>query len=253
MAALKAIIIEDELLAQKRLKQLLIESTDLITIESTARDGEEGLELIKKHKPDVIFLDIQMPVMDGLEMLTHLEKQPFIIFTTAYDEYALRSFEENSIDYLLKPIKKERLQMAITKLHGITASSAKQSFNINQLQSLIHQMNQKVELKLIKVIKGDKIIFVKLDNIQHFMAEEKLTKIIERDGKYHFIIPSLKQLAIKLPGNFIQISRSCIINEEYLVEVRKGFNRKLVLEMVDGSKLTIGSSYLNALKARWSF
>jgi two-component system LytT family response regulator len=251
MSPLKAIIIEDEVPAQKRLSKLLEAHEKELIVIDVAGNGEEGLELIEKHSPDVIFLDIEMPVMSGLEMLAQLKVQPLIIFTTAYDEYALQSFEENSIDYLLKPVRKERLQKAISKLCSLRLNREGIP-DLQNLQRLIERMNTGEELKMIKVTKGDRIIFIKLTTIQYFMAEEKLTKIIDHDSKQHFIHPSLKQLESRLPGNFVQISRSCIINESFLKEVRKIFQRKLMVEMANGHKIPIGSGYLATLKERWS-
>jgi two-component system LytT family response regulator len=249
---LKALIIEDEPLATKRLMSLLEKHKNEIDIIACASNGEEGLSLINKHKPEVIFLDIQMPVMNGLEMLSKLENQPKIIFTTAYDEYALRSFEENSIDYLLKPIRAERLEKAINKLLQLSYSDTSNSISIEQLQNLMGQLNQQPSTNALRVTLGDRIVIVKLEHIQYLLAEDKLTKVVDIEGKSHFINPSLKQLLPKLPNNFIQVSRSCILNEDFVKEIRKSFNRKLVFEMQDKKKITVGSSFVNALKERWS-
>jgi two-component system LytT family response regulator len=249
---LKALIIEDEVLAKNRLLTLLEKHVHEIQVVDTASDGEEGIRLIKEHHPDVVFLDIQMPVMNGLEMLTHLERQPKIIFTTAYDEYALRSFEENAIDYLLKPIKAERLEKAIAKLMQFILEDSEPSISVQQLQDLIGQIHHKPVTNVLRVTVGDRIIIVKLEKVQYLLSEDKLTKVVDEDGKAYFIDLSLKQLALKVPPNFVQVSRSCILNEDYVKEIRKGFNRKLVFEMQDGERLKTGSSFLSALKERWS-
>ena len=105
---LKTILIDDEPLALSRLRRLLEKHSDVFLIISEAKNGAEGLVEIDRHHPDVIFLDIEMPLLNGFEMLSKLTKMPLVIFSTAYDQYAIRAFEENSVDYLLKPIENER-------------------------------------------------------------------------------------------------------------------------------------------------
>ncbi|WP_310587864.1 LytR/AlgR family response regulator transcription factor [Emticicia agri] len=112
----KTILIDDEPLAISRLKRLLSHYSAVISIIDEAHNGQEGLEKIEAQKPDLIFLDIEMPLMTGFEMLANLSYMPKVIFSTAYDQYAIRAFEENSVDYLLKPIEAERLEKTIEKL-----------------------------------------------------------------------------------------------------------------------------------------
>jgi len=109
------IIIDDEELARQRLIRL-ITPYNIFEIVAQASNGQEGLKLVEAYQPDVIFLDVEMPVMNGFEMLSKLKKQPKVIFTTAYDQYAIKAFEENSLDYLLKPVEKDRLDKCVVKL-----------------------------------------------------------------------------------------------------------------------------------------
>ncbi len=115
MKTFKTILVEDERLAREELKSLLKDYLE-IDIIGEAKNGEEGIALIKEQKPDLVFLDINMPGMNGFEMLKHLEEIPRVIFVTAYDEYALKAFEVNALDYILKPVDPERLREAIQKL-----------------------------------------------------------------------------------------------------------------------------------------
>src|SRR5688500_8029280 len=130
MNEFKTIIVEDELHARERLK-LLLSTHPQIKIVAEASTGEEGLNLISLHKPDLIFLDIQLPVLNAFEMLQKLQYAPRIIFTTAYEEFALSAFEHNSIDYLLKPFSAERLAKAVDKLHILASETS-----IRQLQDI---------------------------------------------------------------------------------------------------------------------
>jgi two-component system LytT family response regulator len=124
---LKTIIIDDEAIGLKRLKKLLT-NYPLFDVVAEATNGREGLELIESLKPDIIFLDIEMPVMNGFDMLRLVMHHPKVVFTTAYDQYAMKAFEENSIDYLLKPIEKERLDLTVSKLQ--TSNSFTPDLNI---------------------------------------------------------------------------------------------------------------------------
>ena len=136
----RTIIIDDESLARERLKTLL-DGNEFIDIIACAKNGIEAVELINEKKPDLIFLDIQMPGLNGFEVLQKLEKLPYIIFATAYDEYALKAFETNSIDYLLKPIEKERLNKSIGKLRALTGNNENsQDFN-EKIRNLISSLN----------------------------------------------------------------------------------------------------------------
>ncbi len=250
---LKALIIEDENLAAQRLKKLLLPYQEEVQIVGEASDGKEGLALIEELQPDFIFLDIQMPVMTGLEMIMQLEKQPFIIFTTAYDEYALRSFEENSIDYLLKPIQPKRLDKAIKKLLEITALQQPKLIEVNQLQEIVSQLQEPKTLRMIRAKVGDKIVMVRLENVLYLKAEDKLTTVVTTDGKEYYITPSLSTLLPKLPENFMQVNRAHIINEDGIYEIRKTFNRKLLFEMSNNEKITASSAFSGILKERWNF
>lgn len=133
----KTIIIDDEQLARQRIKRLLAQY-DEVDVVAEAENGAEGLELIQLHQPDLIFLDIEMPILNGFEMLAKLSNPPKVVFTTAYDQYAIKAFEEGSIDYLLKPIETERLDKTIKKLKQ-TALSAPQL----PIEELIRQVKVK--------------------------------------------------------------------------------------------------------------
>lgn len=251
----KAIIIEDESLARQRLNKLLIPYSNEIEIVAEASNGAEGLELIELHHPDLIFLDIQMPVLNGFEMLLQLSLKPYIVFTTAYDEYAIKAFEENSLDYLLKPIRPERLKLTMDKVSRIKPDKQPQLFDQQSVQSLIQSLQPPKVIRSITVTLGDKITIVNLDEIVCFVAEDKLTTIHTKNQKKHLITQSLSQLEQKLPDHFLRLNRAHIINENEILEIRKGFNGKLVFEMkhTHQMKIITGSSYTSAIKERLKF
>lgn len=249
------IIIDDEFLARQRLKKLLTPYTDKITVIGEADNGASGLELIETLRPEFVFLDIQMPVMNGFEMLDKLTYQPFIVFATAFDEYAIKAFETNSIDYLLKPIRSERIDLTIQKIINLQKKSAAGIWEKGKLQALIEQLRPEKKLQSITVHKKDKIKIVSLKDILLFQSEDKLTRMLTRDEEKHLLTHSLNQLDQKLPDHFIRLNRSTIINENEVLEIQKGFNGKLVFVMKDkeATKITTGSSYTSSIKERLRF
>jgi two-component system LytT family response regulator len=252
---IKALIVEDELLARQRLKKLLLPYAHQLEIIGEATNGEEGLKMIESLRPDFIFLDIQMPILNGFEMLLKLTFKPYIIFTTAYDEYAIKAFEENSIDYLLKPIRSERLEITMDKIAKLETKTDSQLFDQNSIDTLIQHLQPSKKIRSITVSLGDKITIVSLDDIVFFQAEDKLTTIYTKGQKKHLITQSLSQLEKKLPDYFMRLNRSSIINDREILEIRKGFNGKLVFEMkhTDKTKITTGSSYTSLVKERLKF
>lgn len=245
MNRITTIIIDDESLARQRLKRLL-EPYHLFNIIAEASNGQEGLLLVEDLKPELIFLDIEMPALNGFEMLARLTHQPKIIFTTAYDQYAIKAFEENSIDYLLKPIENERLEKSIKKINLNRPDNP----NLASLQELILGLKPRKEIKTLTVKIGDKILLVKLEDIWQIEAEEKYTFLKTTDGSRHLTDFTLAALQEKLPENFVRIHRSSIINSDKIKEIRKGFNGSLIFIMTDkeNSKVSSSRSYSEELR-----
>ena len=243
----KTIVIDDEQLARQRIKRLL-KAYDEIDVIAEAQDGGKGLELIHLHQPDLIFLDIEMPVLNGFEMLAKLTHQPKVVFTTAYDQYAIKAFEEGSVDYLLKPIEIERLDKTIKKLKQTNLAAAPL-----QIEALIRQMHQKKVIKTLTVKLGDKILLVKLTDIVYVQAEDKYVFLHTIDGRKHLTDFTLSALEEKLPEEFVRVHRSEIINTEYVKEIRKGFNGALifVLNNSDETRVTSSRSNSEALRERF--
>lgn len=242
----KTVIIEDEEPARRRLKRLLDGYTDMIEVVAEAVNGEDGIEKITQFKPDLIFLDIEMPVYNGFEMLSKLSEPPQVIFTTAYDQYAIKAFEEDSIDYLLKPVEAERLELTIRKLEKLNRQDQQ---NI-PIDALLRQLTQKKEKKTLTVKIGDRILLVKPEDIAYIQAEDKYVFLCCLDGKKHLTDFTVTGLEEKLPGSFIRINRSTIINTDQIMEIRKGFNGALIFILKDKehSKLNSSRRYGEALR-----
>ncbi|MFC5284587.1 LytR/AlgR family response regulator transcription factor [Pedobacter alpinus] len=243
---ISCIIIDDEELARKRLIRLL-QPYPFIEIIAQADNGQEGLKLVDLHQPDLIFLDIEMPVMNGFEMLSKVKKQPKVIFTTAYDQYAIKAFEENSVDYLLKPIEKERLEKSIGKLKRTQQHVAL------PIQDLLNQLKPKKEIKTLTVKIGDKILLIPLHQIVAIEAEDKYVFLLTEDGNKHLTDFTLTGLEEKLPDVFCRIHRSIIINTDKIKEIRKSFNGALVFVMSNllQSKFASSRSNSEALRERF--
>jgi two-component system LytT family response regulator len=241
------LVIDDEPLARQRLKRLLKVHENIVII-GEAANGEEGLKQIQDLNPDLIFLDIEMPVYNGFEMLSRLKNSPKVIFTTAYDQYAVKAFEEESIDYLLKPIEQERLAKAVMKLEH-----RQEPAYVLPLELLMKQLNRKKEIKSLTVKIGDRIILVKLQELAFIEAEDKYVFLNTTDGKRHLTDFTLAALQEKLPEEFVRISRSMIIHTELIKEIRKSFNGTFFFLMNDenGSKLNSSRSYSAALREQF--
>ncbi len=187
-------IIDDEELARQRLKRLLAPH-DSIHIIGDAANGQQGLQQIEKLHPDLVFLDIEMPVLNGFEMLSRLAKPPKVIFTTAYDQYAVKAFEEESIDYLLKPIEEERLSKAINRLQTLSGAT---DYTI-PLDLLMKQLKIKKEVKTLTVKIGDRILLIKIQDLVYIEAEEKYVFLNTLDGKRNLTDFTITSLTEKLP------------------------------------------------------
>jgi two-component system LytT family response regulator len=244
----KTLIIDDERLARQRLVRLL-KPYEHIDIIGEAVNGQDGLEKIEELKPDLIFLDIEMPVFNGFEMLRQLKHQPKVVFTTAYDQYAIKAFEEDSIDYLLKPVETNRIEKTIEKLQR----TQHQPPPYLPLQALIEQLHIKKDIKTLTVKIGDKILLIKLDRIIYIEAEEKYVFLHTADGKKHLTDFTISSLEKKLPEVFVCVHRSIIINSDHIKEIRKGFNGAFVFVMNNHENTCISSSRSNGERLRERF
>ncbi len=241
------VIVEDEGAARKRLLRLLTPFSEIIEVIGEADNGISGTELIDNLKPDLIFLDIQMPGKDGFELLKATQHKPYIIFTTAYDNFAIKAFEQNSIAYLLKPIEEEKLKMAIDKLVSFSKPS-----NIDE--KVIELLNDKLETKKainsISAKVGDRIYLIKLDDTLFFEAKDKYVFLSNAQEKEFILSQTLNQLEDDLPDNFLRINRSVIINTDHIQEIRKYFKGRLLFKMGSSSEFVSGDAYKDSIKTK---
>ena len=239
------IMVDDEPHARFRLREIL-EQTGKFEIIGEAKDGLEGAALINALKPEVVFLDIQMPGLDGFQMLDQIVYDPFVIFCTAYDQYALKAFETQSVDYLLKPIELSRLIKTIGKLYRLSEHASL----ISQMKSELQKTLTSQKSNIIPVKIGDRIILVSLDHVTYFEASDKSVHFYDSKGKKYLSDHSLQTLESKLPDFFIRVSRSAIVNKNYIAECRRHFkgNYILVLNDLPISKIQTGNAYADQLK-----
>lgn len=241
----KVVLIDDERLARNELKKLLAEFPEL-DIVGEASNANEGIEKIKSLEPDLIFLDIQMPGKTGFDMLNMLEHTPEIIFTTAYDEYAIRAFEVNALDYLLKPIEPKRLADAIHKLNEINESEVAQLSDTSN-RSMLSEHDQ------VFVKDGDRCWFVKLSEIRLFESVGNYAKVFFGTNK-PLILKSLNALEERLdPKVFFRANRKHIINLRTIDKVEPYFNGGLLLELHGGDKVEVSRRQAVKFKEMMSF
>ncbi len=235
---MKAIIIDDSRLARNELKRLLANRKE-IEIIGEAANSEQAKVIIEEKKPDIIFLDIQMPGKSGFELLEELEFVPKVIFTTAYDQYAVKAFEFNALDYLLKPIDKGRLAEALIKV--VSTDSEKEQTNKAYLS----------EQFFIK--DGDKCWFVKSDEIKYFEVDGNYSKVCF-GNKSPMIPKTLNYLEGRLnPAAFFRANRKQIININWILKIEPWFNGKLKVILKDKTEIDVSRRQAEKLKNLMSF
>lgn len=227
-----AFIAEDEPLARESLADACASRTELRLV-GQAADGVSALAQIEQLQPEVVFLDIQMPEMTGLEMLKRLKHRPQIIFTTAYDQYAVTAFELNALDYLLKPFSMERFDAAVDR---ILASSAPQPETVHSALNLLCGGNAN-RLERILVRDRGQIFPVNVSDIAYMKSDQKYTAIYVGD-KTFLVRVGIAELAERLdPGRFVRIHRSMLANLDFVESMRATDQSQLQLHMRDGSVL----------------
>lgn len=227
----KAILIDDERLARNELRKLLQEYPEIEIVDEAA-NVDEAVKKIHDLSPDLIFLDIQMPGKTGFDLLQELNHTPGIIFTTAYDEYALRAFDVNALDYLLKPIEPKRLAEAIHKLEDLDEGASSTS-ETSQLRTLLSENDQ------VFVKDGDRCWFVRLGEIRLFESVGNYVKVFFGANK-PLILKSLNALEERLDEKvFFRANRKHIVNLRMIEKVEPYFNGGLLLDLYGGEKIEV--------------
>lgn len=239
----KVIIIDDEPLARAIVKTYLKDFPDLEVV-AECNDGFEGVKMISEHQPDLVFLDIQMPKINGFEMLELISEKPAVIFTTAFDEYALKAFEAHALDYLLKPFARERFDTAIDKWRKAGPSAGLKT------EALAAQENKQPDERLRIVVKdGTEIRIIPTSDIHYMEAYDDYVKIYLKD-KYHLKKKTMSYFEKVLdPKQFIRIHRSFIININELTKIESFEKNSYVAILRSGKRVPISRNAYSELKA----
>jgi two-component system LytT family response regulator len=248
MESIRALIIDDEQLARELIKNYLKNRSDIHII-GECENGFEGARDIVELKPDLVFLDIQMPKLNGFEMLELIDDPPEIIFITAHNDFAIRAFEMNAVDYLLKPYSQERLIAAIQKATEKIQSGAGKEEKINQL---VHQpLTEKLERIVVKT--GTKIKVIPVDKINYLEAQDDYIMVYTDEGKH------LKQGTMKYyedhldESKFIRVHRSYIVRIDQVVHLEPYAKDNFILKLKNGTALKVSRSGLKNLKDMLNF
>jgi len=251
---MRAFLVDDEALALKRLARMLT-ATGRVEIAGQSSDPAEAVDSILAAKPDVLFLDIEMPGMTGFEMLSRIHPQPLVVFTTAYDRYALDAFAVNSIDYLLKPVEPAQLERALDKIGRIRGGLEPQPAIRELLERVAALTNAAKPLEYPDRIAsriGERVEFVELARVTHFFASDKLT-YAATPSKNYIVDQTIQELDGKLdPKKFFRIHRATLLNLDYIHELHAWFGGRMMLRLKDEKKteLTVSRDRVRALKSR---
>jgi two-component system, LytTR family, response regulator len=251
---MRAFLVDDEALALKRLQRMLA-VTKRVQVVGTSSDPVEAVPAILEAKPDILFLDIEMPGMTGFEMLTHLQPQPWVVFTTAYDRYALEAFGVNSVDYLLKPIEAAQLDRALDKIERLRGSAAAppgMTELIERLTAAAGAVRSPGYPDRVASKVGERIEFIDLEQVTHFFASDKLTYAATA-AKNHAVDYTIQELEQKLdPGRFVRVHRASLVNVAYVQELHSWFAGKMMVRLKDPkhTEIAVSRDRVRELKQR---
>jgi two-component system LytT family response regulator len=235
----KVLIVDDEKLSQDKIARFLKGGNFEI---ERASNGVEGLEKLKSFSPEVVFLDVEMPELSGFDFLQQVESRPFkVIFQTAFDEFALKAFEENACDYLLKPFTKERFEQALNRaLNGIAAEE-----KLRQLEGSLHRGN--TYLEKITVKQNHKFKIIEADEIICLVSRDHCTCL--HTAEFEYIIDlSIQHLSERLnPAKFFRIHRNSIVNREFISSVHS--RQQMIVELRNGLRLPVSRSHRTLMRA----
>jgi two-component system, LytTR family, response regulator len=240
---IRTIIVEDEPLARERLRNLLEAETD-IEIVAEASDGVSAVEEIREHEPDLVFLDVNLPELDGFGVIEQLglEAVPGIIFVTAYDHFAVQAFDAHAVDYVLKPFDEEGLRTAVGRAR--TSLRARASHDIDsRLAALLGDLKRPRFLERLAIKSGGKIVFIRTEEIDWIGAEGNYARL-HTGSRSHLLRETMSTLESKLdPERFLRIHRSTIVNTESISELEPLFQGDYVVILRDGTRLTSSRGY----------
>jgi two-component system LytT family response regulator len=246
---IRALIVDDEPLAREGMRLHLEEEQD-VEIVGEARDGAEAVEMIQALKPDLVFLDVQMPGVDGFGVLEAIgvDEMPCVIFVTAYDQFALRAFDSHAVDYLLKPFDAQRLHSAVD--HARTQIRGKLRNEVEErLAALLGELRGKSQyLERIVVRSGGRILILRIEDVEWLEAASNYVRI-HAAGREYLLRETMTNLETKLdPTHFVRIHRSTIVRLDRIKELEPLFQGDYVLILEDGTRLTSSRGYRDRLQ-----
>jgi two-component system LytT family response regulator len=256
---IRAWLVDDELLALKRLRRML-EETGEVQVVGSSSDPAQAVEELAAESVDALFLDIEMPGMNGFEFLRKLDSAPAVVFTTAYDQYAVKAFEINGVDYLLKPVSPEALSRAVARLKQRTPAANRplgdDGFGVmlERLAQAFGEGRRSYPMRIASKI-GDRVQFIELTRVTHFFAEDKVTWAAT-PGKNFIVDETIAQLEARLdPAQFHRIHRGCLVNLSAVAEVASWFAGKMVARLNDPAKteLPVARDRVKTLRERLGF
>lgn len=240
------LIIDDEQLARELLREYIEHIPDMNVIGEAAK-GKDAVEMIDNLKPDLIFLDVQMPGMTGFDVLDEIEHDPFVIFTTAYDQYAIQAFEKNAVDYLLKPLDQERFKLAVER--AISRMKLEQN-NVGELLRSLKTENKTSYDSHIFVQKSEKLLNLAVEEIMFLEASGDYTILTTKSDQFVSSSGIGKLEEILNPEIFIRVHRSTIININFLKEIEKHFNGGMIVKMQTGKSFPVSRTYAKVIRKK---
>ncbi|PLW96574.1 MAG: DNA-binding response regulator [Marinilabiliales bacterium] len=249
MNKLRAIIVEDEKPARELVKAFLKEHENIELI-GECDNGFDGVKAINEAKPDLVFLDIQMPKLTGFEMIELLDEVPDVIFTTAFDQYAIKAFELSAVDYLMKPFSKKRFSEAIEKVY-LRISQNKQKPKIQEFANQVKEDTEEIERIFVKT--GSKIDVVPVNEIIHIESEDDYVEIFTPKGKF-LKKETMNYLEKVMPKDtFVRVHRSSIINLNHIHKIEKYGKDSSMVILKDGSRVNVSKSRIKDLRSQLGF
>jgi two-component system LytT family response regulator len=243
----RCVIVDDEKLARDLLREFLEPFPDM-EIVGEAANGPDAVALIDKVKPDLLFLDVQMPGMTGFDVLDEIEHEPYVIFITAYDQYAIQAFEKNAVDYLLKPLDEERFKLAIDR------ALKRKKLEEGRLEDLLGSMRPARAPRSydshVFVQKSEKLFNLPVDEITHLEASGDYTIISTKNDQFVSSSGIGKLEELMNPDIFIRVHRSTIINVNYLKEIERHFNGGMVVKMQNGKSFPVSRTYAKQIRRK---
>ncbi len=250
MSVLRCYLVDDEELPLASLVRML-HQIDRVEVIGSATDSAVAIPEIQRLHPDALFLDIHMPGIDGFQLLSALAPPPLVVFTTAYDHYAVRAFEVNSVDYLLKPVASDRLREAVSRLERRLETREPEAWPAARVLAAVRDaMKPQAWLRRVGTQSGENIALLNLDQVTHFVSEDRYVYACTEGGRF-LLTSSLSELEPRLdPAQFVRIHRSAIVNLRFVGQVSRWFAGRVLIRLRNREKTELPVSRDRVRKLR---